>query len=321
MLHLHRDQAVPLDPQAQAMIDAFAAGPALDYSTLTAEAFRARFAIPAPAGARLDLRTREITITSPVGAMRTRIYQPDGEGPWPIMVYFHGGGFVIGSPDTTDQLCRTLAARAEMLVVAPYYRLAPEAPFPAGLEDARAALEWCHLHAGEIGGIASALIVAGDSSGGNFAAVLAQTSRKHGPHIAHQLLLYPVLDCAFHRPSYQQFARGYFLTAEMMRWYWRQYLSDLQQAHDNCASPLRTENLSFTPPATILTAEYDVLRDEAERYAARLRDARVPVELIRAPGQIHGFLLQQGVMRAADDAIEWIAKRLRSVGLGRRNQR
>jgi acetyl esterase len=229
-----------------------------------------------------------------------------------MTLYFHGGGFVIGSPDTTDGICRTLAERAHCLVISPHYRLAPEAPFPHGLDDCRRALKWAHDHAREIGGVAKKISLAGDSSGGNFAAVIAQMSRADGPLLCHQLLLYPVLDRNFDRPSYREFEEGYLLSAELMRWFWRQYVpADL--AADWRVSPARQVDLNGVAPATIFTAEYDVLRDEAEDYASRLRDAGVPTILKRWDGQIHGFLLQQGAIDDADAALSEAAEALREA--------
>ena len=300
------------------MVDAFAAGPALDYAQLTAGEFRAAFAVPAPADdAGAAAAPIDRAIETAAGPMRVRVYDPRGAAdprdgaPLPITLYLHGGGFVIGSPDTTDGICRTLAVGARTLVVSPAYRLAPEAPFPAGIDDAAAALRWVHDHAAELGGDAARIAVAGDSSGGNFAAVLAQQSRTGGPRIRHQLLLYPVLDAAFETPSYRAFATGYFLTAEMMRWFWRQDLPDAAPAGDPRVAPLRAAMLTGVPAATIVTAECDVLRDEAEAYAARLIAAGVPVACRRWPGQIHGFLLQQGVIDDADAALRDAAGALR----------
>jgi acetyl esterase len=296
---------MPLHPQSQAMIDALAAGPALDYSTLTAANFRAAFDVPAPAEelptcVRVENRVVDLASNH---SIHVWLYYPEGDGPFPMTLYLHGGGFVIGSPATTDGICRTLAAVAGSLVVSVDYRLAPETRFPGGLDDAFEALTWLHAHADELNGVASKIAVAGDSSGGNFAAVLAQQARAKGPALCHQLLLYPVLDCRFTTGSYREFERGYFLSAEMMRWFWRQYLGNDEAAHDVRASPLRQRDLAGVAGATIFTAEYDVLRDEGEAYALSLRSAGIDVELKRWPGQIHGFLLMQGNVDDAHTAL------------------
>jgi acetyl esterase/lipase len=304
---------MPLHPQARAMIETFAAGSTFDYAALTGAEFRAAFDVPSPAATGSHIaKVENHIIEGADGPLRVRLYHPGGEGPFPITVFIHGGGFVIGSPETTEGICRTLAAEAGSVIVSPDYRLAPEAPFPAGINDAWTALLWAHEHADEFRGVASKMAVAGDSSGGNFAAVLAQMAHERGLLLRHQLLLYPVMDHSFETRSYIECASGYFLTAEMMRWFWRQYLVDEKAAGDWRASPLRRADLQGLAPATIITAEFDVLRDEAEAYATKLAEAGVPVSLRRWPGQIHGFLLQQGVMDDADIALAEAAKVLRT---------
>lgn len=305
---------MPLHPQAKAMIDAFGAGPARDFATLTAAEFRAAFSVPAPVGQVFETnRTERRIIERPHGPMSVKLYYSEGDGPFPMTLYIHGGGFVVGTPDTTDGICRTLADEARSLIVSPDYRLAPEAAFPAGLEDCWATLQWATDNADALGGIATRVAVAGDSSGGNFAAVIAQMARNRGLALRHQLLLYPVLDCNFGTSSYAEFARGYFLTSEMMQWFWRQYLPADANKNDWHISPLRQDTLADLPATTIVTAEYDVLRDEAEAYACRLILAGVPTSVRRYQGQIHGFLLQQGAVDDADIALGAVAEALRSA--------
>jgi acetyl esterase len=299
------------------MIDAYAHGPAFDFSTLTGTEFRAAFKAPAPVMAVSErVKIEDRVILGAAHPMRIRLYRPEGDGPqsrWPITLYVHGGGFVMGGPEMTDGICCTLAEGAGTLIVSPDYRLAPEAPFPAGLEDCLAALQWAYDHAAALGGNAANMAVAGDSTGGNFAAVLAQMSRSMRVRLRHQLLLYPVLDHRAGSPSYTAYADGYFLTGDMMRWFWRQYLPPGGTQADWRASPMQQADLAGLPAATILTAEYDVLRDEAESYAARLIQAGVPVSTRRWPGQIHGFLLQQGCMDDADAALAAMAGALKSA--------
>ncbi|UJB17180.1 MULTISPECIES: alpha/beta hydrolase [Lysobacter] len=308
---------MPLHPQARAMIEAYSPDPDLDYRHLDAAQLRASFAIPEPAAPpRADVLIETLRAPGPAGPIALRLYRPvaapSDASALPITVYLHGGGFVLGSPDTTDGLCRSLAAWARTLVVSVDYRLAPEAPFPAGLDDAYAALCWVARHAGEFGGDGERIAIAGDSSGGNFAAALAQCARSDGPGLRHQLLLYPVLDAACAHPSYREFAEGYFLSAPMMQWYWRQYLDGADPA-DPRVSPLRAADLRGLPSATVFSAEYDVLRDEAEAYAQALIAAGVPVNSRRWDGQIHGFLLQQGRVDAADTALAQAAAALRAA--------
>jgi acetyl esterase len=302
-----------LDPHAQALLDAFAAMPAPDYATLTAAQWRASMEGPsmfAPGDAVAAVENREIP--GPGGPLRLRLYR-DAPGILPITVYFHGGGFVAGSLDSHDNICRCLARRAASLVIAVDYRLAPEAPFPAAVKDACAALAWAHRNARELGGDASRIAVAGDSAGGNLAAVAAQHWRDHGPALCHQLLLYPVTDWRADTESYRNFAKGYFLSWELMNWFTRQYLPEPRMADDLRASPLRARDLSGLAPATVITAEYDPLRDEGEAYAQAMREAGVAVALRRWPGMIHGFASMLGVLPAAEAALDLAAQALRQA--------
>lgn len=302
-----------LDPHAQALLDAFAAMPAPDYATLSAEQWRASMAGPsmfAPGDPVASIDNRDIP--GPGGPLRVRLYR-DAPGALPITVFFHGGGFVAGSLDTHDNICRCLARRAGSLVISVDYRLAPEAPFPAAVKDACAALAWAHRNARELGGDAARIAVAGDSAGGNLAAVAAQHWRDHGPALRHQLLLYPLTDWRVDTESYRNYAKGYYLSWEMMDWFTRQYLPDQHAADDLRASPLRARDLSGLPSATVITAEYDPLRDEGEAYARAMRDAGVAVELHRWPGQIHGFASMLGAIDAADQALSTAARALREA--------
>jgi len=302
----------PLHPETAAWLGSFPDGPGFDFSQLSAVEFRAAFEAPSPTsqGAPMfDVSDRMIETGS--GAILIRIYRPLEAEQLPATIFFHGGGFVIGGPDMTDSMCRTLAVESGGLVVSVHYRLAPEAPFPCGLEDSYAALQWVSSHADELGIDDRRIAVAGDSSGGNFAAALAQISLDEGPAICHQLLLYPVLDSACSSESFATFADGYFLTSEMMRWFWRQYLPSPDIGTDVRASPIRRADLTGLAPATIVTAECDVLRDEAEAYGAALLYAGVPVYCRRWHGQVHGFLLQQGVLADADKALKDAGQALR----------
>jgi acetyl esterase len=302
-----------LDPQVKALLDMMAAMPAPDFSTLTAAQYRAGMDGPsmfAPGDAVAQVENR--TIPGPGGELKLRLYR-DAAGPLPITVYFHGGGFVIGTLDTHDNICRCLARRSGSLVISVDYRLAPEAPFPAAVKDACAALAWAHRNAREIGGDASRMAVAGDSAGGNLAAVAAQHWRDHGPALRHQLLLYPITDWRADTESYRSFAKGYFLTWDMMNWFTRQYLPDQRMADDLRASPLRSRDLSGLPPATVITAEYDPLRDEGEAYAHAMGEAGVAVALHRWPGMIHGFASMLGAVGAADAALDTAARALRQA--------
>lgn len=303
-----------LDPQVQALLDAMAQMPTPGYATLTAAELRAATSGPSPfAPGDAGVSSEDRVVTGPNGRLALRLYRPQAGGPLPMLLFFHGGGFVACGLDSHDNICRCLAARAGALVVSVDYALAPEAPFPAALEDAQFALDWLDSNAGAIGGDATRIALAGDSAGGNLAAALAQLARRNGPQLRHQLLLYPVLDCAEESDSYREFATGYFLTAEAMHWYRRQYLPNARDARDPRASPLRQNDLAGLPSATIITAEYDPLRDEGEAYAAQLKAAGIAVESRRWPGQIHGFASMLGALDAADAVLDFASKKLRAA--------
>lgn len=263
-----------------------------------------------PAPEPVDVSFEE-TIPAPGGTMRVRILRPHGSADAsPGIVFFHGGGWVIGSLDTHDAICRSLSRRAQAVVVSVEYRLAPEAPFPAPLDDSYAGLEWVHANASRLGIDSTRLMVAGDSAGGNLAAAVAVMARdRRGPALSHQILLYPVTDFEFERPSFVAFGRDHFLTADDMRWFWSNYVP-AELAGDPRASVLRTVDVTGLPPATILTAECDPLRDQAEAYAERLAEAGVETALRREPGMSHGFITMAGWVPRASDALDYLAQRI-----------
>jgi acetyl esterase len=247
----------------------------------------AAMAGPAPRTARAE----DLTVPAADGhAVPIRILVPP-QGARGVLVYFHGGGWVIGTIDEYDTLGRKLAERTSCAVVLVDYRLAPEHRYPTAADDSYAALTWIAEHVSDIAGRADVpLIVAGDSAGGNLAAVMAQRARdRGGPDIALQVLIYPVTDADFDRPSYTDPDNQLLLTREAMVWFWDHYVPDLAQRRQPDASPLRAESLAGLPPAVVLTAEHDVLRDEGEDYAERLREAGVDVDARRHEGQTHGF--------------------------------
>jgi acetyl esterase len=241
-------------------------------------------------------RIEDVEIAGPAGPLPLRVYRPPGEPPFPTILFVHGGGWIVGDLDHADVDCRCLALDTGALLVSVGYRLAPEHPFPAGLEDALAAAEWVAAEAARLGGDPARITVAGDSAGGNLAAALCLlAARGGGPRIAHQLLIYPATDCAFETESYRRYAEGYWLEREAMRWFWELYVGDPGRGADALASVLRAPDLRGLPPATIVTAGCDVLRDEGEAYGKRLREAGVPVDLRRYAGQLHGFWSCGGV--------------------------
>ena len=303
---------MPVDPQIQKILDLLAPLPPMH--TLSVADARARMEKRPSEGLRIApvAAVTERLIVRPGGSLPLRIYTPNGTGAFPIIAFFHGSGFVVASLDTHDAMCRNLCGGSGAVVVSVDYRLAPEHKFPAGLEDCLFATRWIAEHAAELNGDASCLVVAGDSAGGNLAAVVALRIRDEGgPKLAGQLLIYPVTD--FHSPgtpSYAENAEGYGLSRAGMAWFWHHYLADPKDAMHPHASPLRAENLAGLPPALVYSAEYDVLRDEAELYAHRLQEAHVPVRVQRWEGMNHGFFFWVGIVDTAgvamDEACAWL---------------
>lgn len=230
-------------------------------------------------------------IAGSAGPIPARVYRPSGRTPLPVVVYLHGGGWVVGDLDTHDATTSALAARSGCVVVSIEYRLAPEFPFPAGLEDCYDALAFVATHGDELGTDSARLAVAGDSAGGNLAAALCILARERGgPSVAFQLLVYPATDHYGDWPSYAEVGDGsHGLSIELLHWFSRHYLTDRAEAADWRASPIRATDFAGLPPALILTAEYDPLRDEGEAYAERLTAAGVPAVVHRYPAAVHGF--------------------------------
>ena len=244
-----------------------------------------------------------------VGEVPVRTFRPEGDGPFPVLVYLHGGGWMMGTLDSYDSLLRALANASGAIVAGVDYRLAPEHRYPAALDDSLAAIRWLAENAGELGGDGSRLAVAGDSAGGNLAAVAARRLRET---VRFQALIYPVIEPAFDTASYGDFAEGHGLSSASMQRFWRLYL-DGADPGDPDAAPLRAGDLAGVAPAYVLTAEEDVLRDEGEAYAAALQEAGVPTELVRWPGTIHGFFRWLAVTPDAREAVAAVAARVRKA--------
>jgi acetyl esterase len=307
---------MPLRAKAQEFLDQIAAAgmPPLGSASVpeTRQGFDgiAAFGGPPPEIARVEDRR----IPGPAGDVSVRIYTPKASGPLPLVAYYHGGGWVIGTLDTHDAACRHLAKRAGAVVVSVDYRLAPEHKFPAAVEDCYAATCWMASHAATLGGDPKRLVVAGDSAGGNLAAAVSLMARDRGtPAIAWQLLVYPVTDFSYDTRSYRENADGYLLTRDAMVWFWNHYLREPGDGANPYAAPLRASSLAHLPPAMVITAEYDPLRDEGETYARRLREAGVPVKLKRYDGIIHGFFILTGVFDEAHQAIAEAAEEIRRL--------
>jgi acetyl esterase/lipase len=265
-------------------------------------------------GERIQVRSvRDLTIPGAAGSLRARHYAPDAAAPAPLMVFYHGGGFVTGDLDSHDAPCRLLCREGGLHVLAIDYRLAPEHPFPAGVEDAVAAFRWARAHASELSADPENVGVGGDSAGGNLSAVVSQlTAQDGGPQPAFQLLIYPVIEPQGERPSRSLFANGFFLTKDDMTWFDEHYFgSKGANQSDPRGSPILARDLSGLCPALVFTAGFDPLRDEGEAYAAALESAGTPVTLRRLEGFIHGFINMIGVSPVCRAALADIA---RSVG-------
>ncbi|HVM96979.1 MAG TPA: alpha/beta hydrolase [Candidatus Acidoferrales bacterium] len=307
---------MPLDPQAKAFLDQIAAmgGPALNEVPVeiarTASDAMAQWAGPGPDVARVENRK----IPGSNGDIPIRIYTPGTEAGYPVLVFFHGGGWVIGSLESHDAICRTLANQASCIVVSVDYRLAPEHKFPAAAEDSYTATRWVAAHAASFAGDPQRIAVGGDSAGGNLAAVVAQLAQQRGgPPLVLQLLVYPATDANRDTPSYHDNGDGYLLTRPMMDWFFDHYMTGDSDKADPRLSPLRAASLQGLPPALVITAEFDPLRDEGERYAERLRQAGVPVQLSRYDGMIHGFFGMSSMIDKAKLAVDEAASALRAA--------
>jgi acetyl esterase len=287
----------------RAILDARAGLPPIH--TLSVAEARARFKGPRPPSLRVEqvAAVADRTIPGPGGSLGLRVYTPPGTGPFPLLVFFHGSGWVVCDLDTHDPLCRNLCVEAGCVVVSVDYRLAPEHRFPAAPDDCLAATRWCAEHAAEIGADPARVAVAGDSSGGTLAAVTALRVRDEGgPRLAGQLLVYPSADLGLPAtPSLAEYGEGYGLGTADLRWFWDKYLAPGDARHPH-ASPMHAPDLRGLPPALVITAECDPLRDDGERFAERLREAGVPTTVSRYEGATHGFFTLAGLVAKADAA-------------------
>jgi acetyl esterase len=301
-----------LDPKVQAVLDGMLAAPGPPAHELPVDQLRVNHATET---ARLCgdgpevAAVRGLSIPGPGGQIPLRAYRPRGEEPLPMIVWIHGGGWVMGSVDTYDAAARALAQASGAVVVSVDYRLAPEHRWPAAVDDCLAAVRWAAAHGAEVGGDGSRLAVAGDSAGGNLAAVVARRLRGE-VELRMQALVYPVIDSSLSAPSYSEFRERFGLTAAGMARFWTVYLDGADGSHPD-ASPSRDPDLTLLAPAYVLTADHDVLRDEGEAYAMALRDAGVPVTIDRRAGTIHGFFRWLAATDVAHHAIEDVGAALR----------
>lgn len=314
---------MPVDPQIQQLLDAMAQMDVPAFEDQTPESVREAYrGFGAMSAGRPDVGSvDDRTIPGPAGDIPIRTYSPPGapggDGPFGGLVWYHGGGWVVGDLETHDNTCRVLCAEAGVVVVAIDYRLAPEHPFPAGSDDAWAALEWVASKGGELGLDPSRLAVGGDSAGGNLAALVAIRARDEGgPALKLQLLVYPGTDLTMGHPSIVENGEGYFLTAADMRWFADHYLGAEREHGDPSdprVSPLAVDDLRGLPPAVVVTAGFDPLRDEGDAYAARLASAGVPVIHDENPTMIHGFFQMAELVPAAAESVSRAAVRLRDA--------
>ncbi len=322
-----------LDSDAQAVIDQFAKFTAPPIESLSPENARQnptlKNAVEQMASESVTVRTMNVAMPSlpePVGSVThqlipsangdllARIFTPKGDGPFPVVVYFHGGGWVIANLDVYEPSCRALCNAAEAIIVSVAYRLAPEHKYPAAVEDAHAAVQWVSENAGQLGGDARRVAVAGESAGGNLATVACLKTRDEGGLMpVSQLLIYPVTDARMNTSSYQEQADAKPLNAAMMPWFWNYYLENETQGREAYASPLQAESLAGLPPAIVITAENDPLRDEGEAYATRLAGEGVSVNSKRFDGVMHEFFGLAGAVGKAAEAVKFAAAGLKEV--------
>lgn len=309
---------MPLDPDVQAFLEELRDLNAPPFCSITPAEARAAVLADVP---NMDLPEvvaliEERVMPGPEGPIPLRVYVPEGNGPFPVLVYYHGGGWVLCDLSVHDSVCTRLANGAHCLVVSVGYRLAPEHKYPAAAEDAYAALQWVVENAAGLQGDPQRVAVGGDSAGGTLAAVVSLMARDRGGHRpVFQLLVYPVTDHNFDTPSYRENAEGVLLTRNDMQWFWGHYLASPEDGRQPYASPLRAADVSGLPPAMVATAEYDPLRDEGEAYAARLRQAGVPVALTRYDGLIHAFINRtQRFSKARQAMADVVAALRRALG-------
>jgi acetyl esterase len=305
-----------LHPQAKAFLDNLAAGgaPPIEQLPLAdARAVRSEM-IEAGGPEQPVAEVRNRSVPGPDGPIRIRVYRPVRNETLPALIFFHGGGFVICNLDTHDRQCRALANASGCAVISVDYRLAPENKYPAAVNDAYAATQFIAEHPAEFGIDPNRIAVGGDSAGGNLATVVALLSRERGgPRLKFQLLIYPVVDFYDQSPSMQQYSQGYFLTREGMDWFTNSYLPSREAGLEPSASPMNATDLSALPPAMVITAECDPLRDQGEEYARKLQGAGVPVELKRYEGMIHPFFQFGGILDTARVAMNDAASALRGA--------
>lgn len=305
---------MPLAEEYAAMLGQMAENPAPALSDMPPAEAREMYRMMRPVIEELPIGSiRDEQIAGPAGDLAIRIYTPTGDGPFGVFVNYHGGGWVIGDLDTSDAVCRSLAEAARCVVVSVDYRLAPENPAPAAIEDCWAALQWVAENQQSLGGN-GVLAVGGESAGACLAATMSMHARDlETPNIDFQLLAYPVVDADLTRQSYIDNGDGYLLTTATMQWFWDQYCPDQGLRANPALSPLQAEDLTDLPATLIVTAEFDPLRDEGELYGQRLKDAGVAAEIMRCDGLVHDFLATAPMFPSSGAAFTRIAEQVRAA--------
>ena len=310
---------MPLDPQIRDFLEAMKRNPpAPPFTAVSPDEGRRNFdrMRRAVAGPAVEVgAVEDLVLTGPAADVAARLYVPTGDGArlTPGVVFLHGGGWVFGDLESHDGVCRTLCREADVRVVSVDYRRAPEHRFPSAVEDAIAATEWVASHAGRLGIDPSRLAVAGDSAGGNLAAVVCLHARHHGPALRYQALIYPVTDSRTDTASYEENASGYMLERDGMAWFFDHYAPDAVDRSDPRLAPLRAASHAGLPPALVVTAGFDPLRDDGTAYARALEAAGTAVTLVENPGLIHGFIGLAAVSDAAAAALSAIASSIRAA--------
>lgn len=307
---------MPLDAQTQDLLEQMVRQNALSPHTMTPLDCRQSFKASPMSFAEGEpiAHVEDRKIPGPADSIPIRIYTPEGSGPFPVLVYFHGGGWVLGDLDSHDALCRSLANGTGCIAVAVDYRLAPEHKFPAATDDCYAATKWIAENASHFNGDPARIAIGGDSAGGNLAAVVAQMIRDQGgPPLVLQLLLCPLTDFTADNRSLRENAEGYLLTVLDLQWFAKHYLNRAEEKNHPLASPMLAADLRGLPSALVITAEFDPLRDEGEEYGNRLKEAGVPVTISRYKGTIHGFIILAAVLDQGKKGIAECCCTLRSA--------
>ncbi len=305
---------MPLEPVTAAILAQLAESDAPEYNQLPVTESRALYTQAQSVPATTEVYSvEEFFVPGPAGDIAVRLYRASDK-PAPLHVHFHGGGWVIGNLVTHDADCRDICASSGCMVLAVDYRLAPENPFPAATEDCYAVSCWAAANSADLDARPGPISIGGDSAGGNLAAVVALMARdRNGPELAMQLLLYPVTEPSMASNSFYENGEGYLLTKTMMTWFWDHYCPDVEQRNHPLVSPLLAPDLSGLPPALVITAEFDPLRDEGEAYARRLAEAGVEVEMRRFDGFIHGFFSLASIIDATHEAVDLVGSALRKA--------